>query len=96
METEIAVRKFDLPYKFSEETKKEIKRFSDSVTKSDLRDRVDLRDIPFVTIDGADAKDFDDAVYCLPLEDGKFRLLVAIADVSHYVKPVAPLIKMLS
>ena len=53
---EIAVRKFDLPYKFSEETKKEIKRFSDSVTKSDLRDRVDLRDIPFVTIDGADAK----------------------------------------
>lgn len=87
METEIAVRKFDLPYKFSEETKKEIKRFSDSVTKSDLRDRVDLRDIPFVTIDGADAKDFDDAVYCLPVEEGKFRLLVAIADVSHYVKP---------
>lgn len=86
METEIAVRKFDLPHVFSEETKKEISRFSDEVTKSDLRDRVDLRDVPFVTIDGPDAKDFDDAVYCMPLKDGQFRLLVAIADVSHYVK----------
>lgn len=87
METEIAVRKFDLPYKFSDQTKKDILRFSDKVTKSDLRDRVDLRDVPFVTIDGADAKDFDDAVYCMPLGEGRFRLLVAIADVSHYVKP---------
>lgn len=50
--------------------------------------RVDLRDIPFVTIDGEDARDFDDAVYCARVEDGRTRLLVAIADVSHYVKPV--------
>ncbi len=90
MEIEIAVRKFDLPYQFSDETKKEVKRFAKTVTTSDLRDRVDLRDIPFVTIDGADARDFDDAVYCEPLGARRgYRLLVAIADVSHYVKPAS-------
>ena len=89
MEIEIAVRKFNLPHQFSEANKAEIAKFSDHVTKADLRNRVDLRDIPFVTIDGADARDFDDAVFCLPVErkKGWYRLLVAIADVSHYVKP---------
>lgn len=88
MEIEIAVRKFGVPHKFSEATLEAVKKFSDHVTKTDLRNRVDLRDIPFVTIDGPDAKDFDDAVYCEPIgKDGSYRLLVAIADVSHYVKP---------
>lgn len=88
MEIEIAVRKFGVPHKFSDATLEAVKKFSDHVTKTDLRNRVDLRDIPFVTIDGPDAKDFDDAVYCEPIgKDGSYRLLVAIADVSHYVKP---------
>jgi hypothetical protein len=55
-----------------------------------LTDRVDLRDVPLVTIDGEDARDFDDAVYCEPCKIGRadgFRLIVAIADVSNYVKP---------
>ncbi|MGH6610571.1 MAG: ribonuclease R, partial [Burkholderiaceae bacterium] len=63
----------------------------DAVTTKDLRGRVDLRDVPLVTIDGEDARDFDDAVYCEPIVQGGrrkgWRLIVAIADVSHYVKP---------
>jgi len=62
----------------------------DEVRTADLRGRIDLRDVPLVTIDGEDARDFDDAVYCEPIKVGKgdgFRLIVAIADVSHYVKP---------
>src|SRR3546814_5198302 len=55
-----------------------------------FRSRVDLRKLPLVTIDGEDAKDFDDAVYCEPNRGG-FRLVVAIADVSHYVRPETPL-----
>ena len=60
--------------------------------KTDLKQRVDLRDVPLITIDGEDARDFDDAVYCEPVELGTgqrkrpaWRLLVAIADVSNYV-----------
>ena len=65
----------------------------DSLRPADYRNRVDLRDVPLVTIDGEDARDFDDAVYCEPVTDAKtgkprgWRLLVAIADVSHYVRP---------
>ncbi len=94
MEIEIAVRKFDVPVEFSEAARKQAARLPDSVRKSDLKDRVDLRDVPFITIDGEDARDFDDAVYCEPVELGAgqrkrpgWRLLVAIADVSHYVRP---------
>jgi ribonuclease R len=63
------------------------------VEYKDLKGRVDLRDVPFVTIDGEDARDFDDAVYCTPSNDtkGGWRLLVAIADVSHYVLPGTPI-----
>ncbi len=93
VEIEVAVRKFDVPYQFSDETVEVAKRFPDHVTKTHLRNRVDLRDVPFVTIDGPDAKDFDDAVYCCRNGEDGYRLLVAIADVSYYVKPGSPLDK---
>ena len=94
MEIEIAVRKFDVPVEFSEAARKQAARLPDVVRKGDLKGRVDLRDVPLITIDGEDARDFDDAVYCEPVELGTgqrkrpgWRLLVAIADVSHYVRP---------
>ena len=94
MEIEIAVRKFDVPHEFSKKALAQADRIPDSVQPAELQGRVDLRDVPFITIDGEDARDFDDAVYCEPIELGTakrsamgWRLLVAIADVSHYVKP---------
>ncbi|MDP3843489.1 MAG: ribonuclease R [Oxalobacteraceae bacterium] len=90
MEIEIAVRKFGVPHVFSAVATKLAAKLSTEVLAADLADRVDLRDIPLVTIDGEDARDFDDAVYCEPVKIGRsngFRLIVAIADVSHYVKP---------
>ena len=90
MEIEIAVRKFGVPHIFSDAALKQANKLPDFVRDSDLADRVDLRDVPLVTIDGEDARDFDDAVYCEPVKIGRsnaFRLIVAIADVSHYVKP---------
>ncbi len=88
MEIEIAVRKFDVPHVFSPEATAEAAALPDTVRVTDAVGRVDLTDVPFVTIDGEDARDFDDAVYCEPLEGRKkgWRLLVAIADVSHYVR----------
>ncbi|MES3020051.1 MAG: ribonuclease R [Pseudomonadota bacterium] len=90
MEIEIAVRKFGVPHIFSAAALKSAAKLPGEVRDIDLEDRVDLRDVPLVTIDGEDARDFDDAVYCEPVKVGKancFRLIVAIADVSHYVKP---------
>ena len=90
MEIEIAVRKFGVPHIFSAAALKAAAKLPGEVREADLEDRVDLRDVPLVTIDGEDARDFDDAVYCEPVVVGKancFRLIVAIADVSHYVKP---------
>jgi ribonuclease R len=90
MEIEIAVRKYGVPHEFSAEAKALAAVLPGEVRPADLADRVDLRDIPMVTIDGEDARDFDDAVYCEPVKIGRangFRMLVAIADVSHYVKP---------
>ncbi|MET0265948.1 MAG: ribonuclease R [Duganella sp.] len=90
MEIEIAVRKFNVPHIFSDAALKQANKLPDHVRESDLGERVDLRDVPLVTIDGEDARDFDDAVYCEPVKIGRsngFRLIVAIADVSHYVKP---------
>ena len=90
MEIEIAVRKYGVPHEFSAEAKAAAIKLPSEVKSTDLEDRVDLRDIPLVTIDGEDARDFDDAVYCEPVKIGRstgFRLIVAIADVSHYVKP---------
>jgi ribonuclease R len=85
MEIEIAVRKFDLPHEFSKKALNQARAMPDSVLPEDLQGRKDLRDLDFVTIDGETAKDFDDAVVCR--REGKgWRLWVAIADVSHYVR----------
>jgi ribonuclease R len=84
MEIEIALRKHELPYEFSKEALAETKKLPDTVRKSDEKGRENLTQLPLVTIDGETAKDFDDAVYCERHGKG-FRLVVAIADVSHYV-----------
>ena len=85
-EIEIAVRKFDDPHIFSPAAEKLAARMPDHVRAKDMRDRIDLRDVAFLTIDGEDARDFDDAVYAEPIPGKGWRLLVAIADVSHYVQ----------
>ena len=93
MEIEIAVRKYSVPHEFSQACIALARSLPDAVRSADHKHRVDLTDIPLVTIDGEDARDFDDAVYCEPVKIGKgksavggWRLLVAIADVSHYVE----------
>jgi ribonuclease R len=94
MEIEIAVRKYEVPHRFTPETLAQAAALPEKLRPIDRRARVDLTDVPLVTIDGEDARDFDDAVYCEPITFGKgknafkgWRLVVAIADVSHYVKP---------
>jgi ribonuclease R len=98
MEIEIAVRKYEVPHQFSPETLAQAAALPEKLRAADRKHRVDLTDVPLVTIDGEDARDFDDAVYCEPFKRGRgktavegWRLLVAIADVSHYVKPQEPL-----
>lgn len=86
MEIEIAVRKHHLPHQFGEACAKAAKKIPNHVRKSDLKGRVDLRDLPLVTIDGETARDFDDAVFAEKI-GRNYRLVVAIADVSHYVRP---------
>ncbi len=86
MEIEIALRKHALPWQFPKEAETLAAKLPKTVRSTDHKGRVDLRDMPLVTIDGETARDFDDAVYC-ELSRGGFRLVVAIADVSHYVKP---------
>jgi ribonuclease R len=86
IETEIAMRAHNLPFRWPDEALAEAEAWGDRVRPSAKRDREDLREIPLVTIDGADAKDFDDAVWCEPDGSG-WRLVVAIADVSAYVPP---------
>ncbi len=88
MEIEIAVRKYGVPHVFSDACLAQAKALPDRVRPADCKKRIDLTDVPLVTIDGEDARDFDDAVYCEPAKVGRskgWRLLVAIADVSHYV-----------
>ncbi|MGX9463124.1 ribonuclease R [Shewanella sp. A14] len=86
MEIEIALRNYDLPHTWSAIIEKKLKRIPDEVPEEDKLDRVDLRHLPLVTIDGEDARDFDDAVYAEAKPSGGWRLWVAIADVSHYVR----------
>ena len=93
MEIEIALRKHDLPHEFPAEVLAQAKKLPKGVAKKDFTpEREDIRHLPLVTIDGEDARDFDDAVHCQP-EGRGFRLWVAIADVSHYVTPGSALDK---
>jgi ribonuclease R len=84
--TEAAMARFDLPYEFPADALREAQAWGDRVDPREADEREDLRGLPLVTIDGEDARDFDDAVYAEPHPEG-FRLIVAIADVSHYVRP---------
>ncbi|MDE2311188.1 MAG: ribonuclease R [Betaproteobacteria bacterium] len=86
MEIEIALRKHDLPYEFPKDAERQAKKFAPVVPPGDYAGRESVARLPLVTIDGETARDFDDAVYCEPAGKG-FRLVVAIADVSSYVKP---------
>ncbi len=85
MEIEIALRKHDLPHEFPKDAERQAKKFAPLVPPKDYEGREDVRRLPLVTIDGETARDFDDAVYCERQGRG-FRLVVAIADVSHYVQ----------
>jgi len=87
MEIEVAIRGYQIPNHWPQAVKKAVAQLPDQVCEKDLAGRKDLRNLHFVTIDGEDAKDFDDAVYCIPVKSGGWRLYVAIADVSHYVHP---------
>lgn len=82
---EMAIHGHELPHEFPQEVLDEAAAVPLVVEPQMIGGRVDLRQMPLVTIDGEDAKDFDDAVYCEPNADG-FRLVVAIADVSNYVR----------
>ncbi len=87
MEIQIALRKHSLPHVFPPEVEKLAAKYAPVVPAKDCKGRLDLRGLPLVTIDGETARDFDDAVYCETHGRGEFRLIVAIADVSYYVKP---------
>ena len=86
MATETAIARYALPVEFSAAALREAEAYGERIDPRESRGRVDLRSLPLVTIDGADARDFDDAVHAEPHPKG-FRLVVAIADVSHYVRP---------
>ncbi|MEJ2309784.1 MAG: ribonuclease R [Gammaproteobacteria bacterium] len=90
METDVAIRSHDIPVEWPEEVLSQIEAFTDEVPEKQKEGRTDLRHLPLVTIDGEDARDFDDAVYCQPTPKG-WKLIVAIADVSAYVEPRSPL-----
>lgn len=85
MEVKMAMHAYQLPHQWPDKIQRDIKKFPLHPSEKDKHGRSDLRDLPFFTIDGEDAKDFDDAVYCQPSKKG-WQLYVAIADVSHYVK----------
>ena len=87
MEIDVAIRSHGIPWEWSEEVLAEASALEDEPLTADKQHRVDLRKLAFVTIDGEDARDFDDAVYCEKRKGGGWRLWVAIADVSHYVTP---------
>ncbi|MBS0357710.1 MAG: ribonuclease R [Proteobacteria bacterium] len=91
MEIDVAVRAYELPHIWSDAVSAEVDRIDPKVSSKDIEGRKDCRLLPFVTIDGEDAKDFDDAVFCEKRSRGGWTLYVAIADVSHYVKPKSAL-----
>ena len=83
LEVEMSIRNYGIPYQWNDEVAAQTAKIPERVT--DIKARVDLRATPLITIDGEDARDFDDAVFCEPQSGGGWRLIVAIADVSHYV-----------
>ncbi|HBI07040.1 MAG TPA: ribonuclease R, partial [Erwinia persicina] len=91
MAVDMALRTHDIPHEWPEALEKQIAHLSEEVPEEAKQGRVDLRDLPLVTIDGEDARDFDDAVFCERKRGGGWRLWVAIADVSYYVRPGTPL-----
>lgn len=91
MEIDVAVRSHGIPHVWPQDVLEQAEGFADEVREEHKQHRVDLRKLPFVTIDGEDARDFDDAVYCEKKRGGGWRLWVAIADVSSYVEPGSPL-----
>lgn len=88
---EMALRTHEIPHSWPEAVEKQVAKLSEEVPEAAKAGRVDLRQLPLVTIDGEDARDFDDAVYCEKKRGGGWRLWVAIADVSYYVRPGTPL-----
>ncbi len=93
MEVELAIRSYDLPFTWSSAILADTQKIAvEKISEKECARRLDLRKLAFVTIDGEDAKDFDDAVYCEKRQQG-WRLYVAIADVSYYVKPDSSLDK---
>jgi ribonuclease R len=93
MEIEVAILAHGLPASWPDDVSSAVAKIPQRVNEEQLKGRTDLRHLPFVTIDGEDAKDFDDAVYCYPKDKGGYQLYVAIADVSHYVSIGSPLDK---
>ena len=91
MEIDVAIRNYGIPHIWPAAVEAQVADIADEVLEEDKKARVDLRQLPLVTIDGEDARDFDDAVFCELLPDGNWKLLVAIADVSHYVAVNTPL-----
>ncbi|AOP41846.1 ribonuclease R [Edwardsiella piscicida] len=87
MAVDIALRSHDIPHSWPEQVERQVADLSEDVPEAAKVGRIDLRDLPLVTIDGEDARDFDDAVYCEKKRGGGWRLWVAIADVSYYVRP---------
>ncbi|MEZ3501686.1 ribonuclease R [Pantoea sp. KPR_PJ] len=88
---DMALRTHEIPHSWPPEVEKQVSKLSEEVPEEAKKGRVDLRKLPLVTIDGEDARDFDDAVYCEKKRGGGWRLWVAIADVSYYVRPGTPL-----
>ncbi|HGF1459588.1 TPA: ribonuclease R [Legionella pneumophila] len=85
MEIQVAIHAHGIPFEWPDDVLAEVGKIPQQISEEQLKGRTDLRNLPFVTIDGEDAKDFDDAVYCYKKPKGGFQLYVAIADVSHYV-----------
>jgi len=85
MEIDVAIHAHNIPTEWPAEVEEQTAKLKETLSEADKKDRIDIRDFPLVTIDGEDSRDFDDAVYCEPTSSG-WKLWVAIADVSHYVK----------
>jgi len=91
MEIDVAIRSYNIPFEWPAAVQEVVQNLKPEVSDADKKQRIDIRHLPLVTIDGEDARDFDDAVYCTRDGSAGWKLYVAIADVSHYVRPESPL-----